>query len=154
MTKFHFNSTLDSKEISKSVTSIMQKCLWWSHKFWNLWISQKHKNLDISRTKKNFFFFSNKKKSLITYQGLLYAKNTFVVEVTFKSVKRTSMPNPVKCYSSSSPRPVKSPSNFVRYNCQKIWSSSRRPKTVLEIRKNATFLSRDQQSYHVFQRLH
>ena len=106
-------------------------------KFVNFTETQKSRYLE---NKKKLFFFSNKKKSLITYQGLLYAKNTFVVEVTFKSVKRTSMPNPVKCYSSSSPRPVKSPSNFVRYNCQKIWSSSRRPKTMLEIRKNATFL--------------
>ena len=48
-----------------------------------------------------------------------------------KFEKKTSMTNPVKslgcikCYSSSSPRPVKSPSNSMRYNCKKIrcWSS-------------------------------
>ena len=56
------------------------------------------------------------------------------------------MPNPVKslgyikCYSSSSPRPVKSPSNSIRYNCKKICSGSRRPKPILEIRKKAKFL--------------
>ena len=43
-------------------------------------------------------------------------------------VKKTSMPNPVKslryikCYSSSTPRPVKSPSNSIRYNCENICS--------------------------------
>ena len=61
-------------------------------------------------------------------------------------VKKTSMPNSVeslgyiKCYSSSSGlRPVKSPSSSIRHNCQKICSLSRRPKTILEIWKKATF---------------
>ena len=68
--------------------------------------------------------------------------------IRLKFVKKTSMPNPVKslgyikCYSSSSPRPVKSPSNSIRYNCHKICSWSRRPKTILETRKKATFLYR------------
>ena len=57
-------------------------------------------------------------------------------------LKKTSLPNPVKslgyikCYSLNSPRP----SNSIRYNCKKICSWSRRPKTILEIRKKATFL--------------
>ena len=61
-------------------------------------------------------------------------------------VKKTSMPNSVKslecfkCYRSSSPRPVKSSSNFIRYNCQKICSWLRKPKTILEIRKKHRFL--------------
>ena len=61
-------------------------------------------------------------------------------------MKKTSMPNSVeslkyiKCYSSSSPRPVKSPSSLIRHNCQKIWSWLRRPKTILEIIKKTTFL--------------
>ena len=67
------------------------------------------------------------------------------ISLTF--VKKTSMSNPVKsigytkCYSSSSPRPVNSirPSNSIRYNCKKICSWSGRPKTILEIRKMATF---------------
>ena len=56
------------------------------------------------------------------------------------------MPNPIKslgyikCHRSSSTRPVKSPSNSIRYNCGKICSWSRRPKTILKIRKKATFL--------------
>ena len=29
--------------ISKNVTSIMQQCLWWRQRFWNMWILQKHK---------------------------------------------------------------------------------------------------------------
>ena len=58
-----------------------------------------------------------------------------------KSVKKTNMPNSIqslgyiKCYSSSSPRPVKSLTNSIRHNCQKICSWSRRPKTILEIKK-------------------
>ena len=40
----------------------------------------------------------------------------------------------------SYPKSVKSPSNSVRYSCEKICSWLRRPKTILEIRKKATFL--------------
>ena len=43
-------------------------------------------------------------------------------------------------YSSSTPRPVKNPSNFIRYNYQNICSWSRRPRTILKIRKNVTAL--------------
>ena len=46
----------------------------------------------------------------------------------------------IKSYSSSSPRPVKSSSILIRHNCQKICSWSRRPWTILEIWKKATFL--------------
>ena len=67
--------------------------------------------------------------------------------IRFKFMKNISMPNPVKslgyikCYSSSSPWSVKSPSNSIRYNCQKVCSWSRRPKTILEIRKKTTFFA-------------
>ena len=60
-------------------------------------------------------------------------------------MKKTSMANPVeslgyiKCYSSSRCRHIKSTSNSTRYNCQKVCSWLRRPKTILEIRKKATF---------------
>ena len=82
--------------------------------------------------------------------------------IKLKFVKKTSMPNSIeslgyiKCYSSSSPRPVKSPSNSIRYNCRKICSWSRRPKTILEIRKKGHIFLGDQQSYYlqVFQRLY
>ena len=62
-----------------------------------------------------------------------------------KFVKKTNMSNSVKslgyikCYSSSSLRPVKSPSNPIRHNCWKICSWLRRPKTILEIRKKPHF---------------
>ena len=46
----------------------------------------------------------------------------------------------IKCYSSSSPTTVKSRSNSIRYECKKICSWSIGPKTILEIRKKATFL--------------
>ena len=48
--------------------------------------------------------------------------------IGLKFVKKTSMSKTVesleyiKCYSSSSSRPIKSPSNSVRYNCRKICS--------------------------------
>ena len=64
------------------------------------------------------------------------------IRLTF--MKITSMLNHVKsreyikCYSSGSPRPMKSPSNSIRYNCQKICSWFGRPKTMLETRKKVT----------------
>ena len=45
----------------------------------------------------------------------------------------------IKCYRLSSPRPVKSPGNSIRYNCQKICGSSRTPKNILEIKKRPNF---------------
>ena len=60
--------------------------------------------------------------------------------------QKTSIPNSVespeyiKCYSFSSPRPVKSLRNYIRYNCKNIFIWSRRPKTILEIIKKITFL--------------
>ena len=65
--------------------------------------------------------------------------------IRLKFVKKTSMPNPVKslgyikCHSSNSSRPVKSPRNSTRYNCNKIFSWLRRPKTILENRKRPYF---------------
>ena len=65
--------------------------------------------------------------------------------IRFKFMNKTRMPNPfkslgyIKCYSRSSSRPVKTPSNSVRYNCQKTCCWSRRPKTILEIRKRLHF---------------
>ena len=56
-------------------------------------------------------------------------------EIRLKFVQKTSMPNPVesfgyiKCYCSIRPRPVESPGNSIRYNCQKICSWS---KEILE----------------------
>ena len=66
--------------------------------------------------------------------------------IRLKFVKKNSILNPVqtlpKCYNLGSPRSIKSPSNSVRYNCQNICSRSRRPKTILKIRKKAPFLRR------------
>ena len=56
------------------------------------------------------------------------------------SLKKTSLPNSVEslgyimCFSSSSP------TSSIRHNFQKIFSWSRRPKAILELRKMATFL--------------
>ena len=81
--------------------------------------------------------------------------------IRLKFVKKTSMSYPVKSlwyikyYRSSSPKPVKNLSNSIRYNCQKICSWSRRPKTILEIRKKGQISLGDQKSYYlqVFQTL-
>ena len=94
-----------------------------------LWGLPIHDHLKLSITEK-----SQNKAKYLTWNSMW-----------LKFVKMTNMPNPVKsleyikCYSSSSSRPVKSPRNFIRYNCQKICSWLRRPKTILEIRKKATF---------------
>ena len=45
----------------------------------------------------------------------------------------------IKPYFSSSPRPVKSPSNSIRHNFHKICSWSRLSKTILKIRKRPHF---------------
>ena len=88
----------------------------------------------------------NNPKLPITEKRRNKAKYLTWNSVRLKFVKKTSMLNSVesleyiKYYNLSSPRPVKSPSNSIRHNCQKICSWSRRPKTVLKIRKKATFL--------------
>ena len=70
-------------------------------------------------------------------------------------MKKTSMSNPVKslgyikCYSSSSPRPVKTSSNSIRYNCQKICSCSRRPKNHTGNQKKDYIFLGDQQVYYL-----
>ena len=69
-------------------------------------------------------------------------------------MKKTSMPNAVKslgyikCYSSSSPRPIKIPQQFYHIQLYK------EPKTILEIRKKGHISLGDQRSYYlqVFQR--
>ena len=80
-------------------------------------------------------------------KGSITEKRKFWNSVRVKFVKKTSLPNPVKsfgivkCYSSSSPIPIKNHCNPATYNCEKIWSWSKRPKIILEIRKKTTFLS-------------
>ena len=69
-------------------------------------------------------------------------------------MKNTSMPNSVrtleyvKCSSLSSSRTVKIPISSIRYNCQKICSWLRRPKTLLEMRKVHISLG-DKQWYYL-----
>ena len=75
-------------------------------------------------------------------------------------VKKTSMPNLakslgyIKRYGSSSPRPVKSPSNSIRYSCKNIYSWSRRQNHTGNLKKDHIALG-DQQVYflQLFQRL-
>ena len=82
-------------------------------------------------------FIQNYSKPSITEKRKNKAKYLTWNSITLKFVKKTSMSNPVKslgyikCHSLSSPRLAKSPSNSVRYNCEKIYNWSRRPKTNL-----------------------
>ena len=88
----------------------------------------------------------NHSKSCITENRWNKAKYLTQNSIWLKFVNKTSLPNPVeslgyiKCYSLSSFRPIKSSNNSIRCNCQKICNWSRRPKTMLEIRKKATFV--------------
>ena len=73
LTRFHFDSTQDSKEISISATSVMQHCL----------VSQvdftKKTKFQISREQK--MFTSNKKNYQLHIKGYLMA-NSFVGEIS------------------------------------------------------------------------
>ena len=81
--------------------------------------------------------------------------------IRFKFVKKISSQNSVKSlwyikyYSSSGSRPVKIPSNSIRYNYQEICSWSRRPKAILEITEKGPISPGDQQAYYLqlFQKL-
>ena len=59
---------------------------------------------------------------------LIPSKSGRYMCITPKFVEKTCVPNLIgslayiKCFSSSSPKPVKSFSNFIRYNCQKSCS--------------------------------
>ena len=66
MTKFHFDSTYDSKEISISVTSIINYAFDDVTDF----------EIDITRYLGNEKFFLQMKK-LITHHGLIYGKKSF-----------------------------------------------------------------------------
>ena len=92
------------------------------------------------------FPIQNQPKPSITEKRRHKAKCLTWHFIRLKFVKKTRMPNLVKCleyitcYSSSNLRPDKNPSNSIRYNYQKICTCSRRPKTIVEIRKKTTFL--------------
>ena len=96
--------------------------------------------------------------SRITQSHLLLKKKNKAKYLAWNSIRRKFMKKTgstnsvenlgyIRCYSSSSPRPVKSLSNSVTHNCQKICSWSRRPKTILEIRGHISL--GDQQSYYL-----
>ena len=143
----------------------------------NLPLKFQGKWIHMRKVMSNFLFLSFFQKSHSFWQASLPIQNHPKLPITEKRrnstkyltwnsrgpkfVKKTSMPISVeglgyiKCYSSSCPRPVKSPSNSIRHNCQKICSCSRRHETILEIKKGHISLG-DQQFYylHVFQRLY
>ena len=89
-----------------------------------------------SRTTRNYLLLKKRRSKV---------KNPSRNSIRLKFVKKTSMPDHaerfrlIKCYSSSCPGPVKSPSNSIRSKSQKIYSLLIRPETILEIRKEATF---------------
>ena len=87
----------------------------------------------------------NQPKAMDYWEKKKKAKYLTWNSIRLKFVKKTSMPKSAKnlvyitwCRSRS-PRPVKSPSNSIRYNRQKICSWSRRPKAILEIKKRPHF---------------
>ena len=71
MAKFHFDSTYNSEESSKSVTSIMQDCL---YDVTDFAICGFCKNTKIKISPEQNIFSSNKKN---THQGLLHDKKYF-----------------------------------------------------------------------------
>ena len=83
-------------------------------------------------------FIQNLPKPSITEKRSSKAKHS--------TCKKTSMPNTVeslgyfKCYNYTSPRPIKRPSNSIRYLCHNISSWARRHETILKIIKKTTFL--------------
>ena len=96
-------------------------------------------------------FLENEKSFLDEIKNIFHIslRNTVLwkkKDTSFKFVKKMTMPGfgeslgYIKCYHLSSPRRITSASNPIRYNCNKICSCSRRPKTILEIRIEVTFL--------------
>ena len=77
-------------------------------------------------------------------------------------VKKTSISNSakslgfLKCYSLSNPRPVKSPGNSIRHNCQKSAVDQEDLKNCAGNERKEHISLEDQQSYYlqVFQRLY
>ena len=80
LTKFHFDSIYDSKEISVSVTSLCTN---------SYDPSQILRSVDLTKAQRprylenETFFLQIKEKSLITHQGLLCSKKSFAAEVIF-----------------------------------------------------------------------
>ena len=83
LTKFHFYSIQNSKEISIRVTSIMQQCLCGEVlKCVDLKKTQKYKYFE----KKALFFLQINKFLNYISRATLWQKNIFAAEVTFKLV--------------------------------------------------------------------
>ena len=102
------------------------------------------------------FHIQNYPKPPITEKRRSEAKYLTWNFIKLNFMKKTSMSNSVtslgyiECYSSSSLRHVKSPSNSIRHNCQMIFSWSKRIKTILEIRKKGHISLGDRQCYYKF----
>ena len=85
LTEFHFDSTQDSKEISTSVTSILQQCLSDAYDdVTDFEICGFHKSTKIQISRERNIFSSNKKNHLLHIKGYFMARNSFVAEVAFK----------------------------------------------------------------------
>ena len=88
LTKFHFDSAQDPKEISISVTSIMQQCYDDVTDF-EIRAFYKNRTISISR-ERNMIFSSNKKNHQLHIKRQFVTKNSFVAEVTFKVNNRNT----------------------------------------------------------------
>ena len=101
-------------------------------------------------------------QTLITEERQNKTKYLIWNSIRLMFVKKISMPNSVisigyiKSYSSRSCKPIKSPGNSIWHKCHKICYWSRKPKTILETKKNQLISLADQQVYYlqVFQRLY
>lgn len=67
--------------------------------------------------------------------------------LSYEFMKKTSISHPVealgyiKCRRSKTSRPINNLSTSIRYNCQKIYSESRKPGAILTIAKEAKILA-------------
>ena len=77
LTKFHFDSTQDSKELSINVTSIMQQ-------YQLINACGFHKNIKIYISREQNIFSWDKKNHYLHIKGYSMAKNSFVEEVAFQ----------------------------------------------------------------------
>ena len=77
LTKFCFDSTQNSKEISITVTSIMQQCLYQYQEF--------DKSIKIQTSRERSIMFSlNKNIHELHVKGYFMTKNSFVKQIAFK----------------------------------------------------------------------
>ena len=155
--KFQCNTLFLYQDIQQNVLLSSYLDSWWCHKLrfslnQNLkqWLTGKKRGEDEKQKFENLknkkFFRSNKKHFSWFLKAYHLVKNKKISRYKLYVCEEDQHAKPckslgyIKCSSSSSSRPAKSPSNSTTYNWKKISSWLRRPTTILEIRKKATIL--------------